>query len=157
MALEIERKFLLAHDGWRAHVERTEQLLQGYLGGTQASVRVRVAGNSAWLNIKGRTLGATRLEFEYPIPPADAEIMLRELADGPILSKQRHYLQLADHLFEIDEFTGDNAGLIVAEVELESEDEEFPRPDWLGAEVTADARYYNVNLVRQPYTQWEDQ
>ena len=156
MALEIERKFLLAHDGWRAQVKRSEQMSQAYLGGTQASVRVRVAGNDAWLNIKGRTLGATRLEFEYPIPVEDAAVMLRELADGPIMAKLRHYLPLGEHVFEIDEFAGDNAGLVVAEVELVSEDQEFPRPDWLGAEVTADTRYYNVNLVRHPYTQWND-
>ena len=156
MAVEIERKFLLVHEGWRAQVERSEQMSQGYLGGTIASVRVRVAGKNAWVNIKGRTLGATRLEFEYSIPVEDAAVMLRELADGPVMTKLRHYLPLGDHVFEIDEFAGDNAGLIVAEIELESEDQEFPRPDWLGAEVTSDARYYNVNLVRHPYTQWND-
>ncbi len=94
MALEIERKFLLVDNGWRGQVERSEQMSQGYLGGTAASVRVRVAGNDAWLNIKGRTLGATRLEFEYPIPVEDASVMLRDLADGPVIDKLRHYVSI---------------------------------------------------------------
>lgn len=156
MALEIERKFLLVDDRWRGQVERSEQMSQGYLGGTSASVRVRVAGKDAWLNIKGRTLGATRLEFEYPIPVEDASVMLRDLADGPVIAKLRHYVPIGEHVFEIDEFAGDNAGLIVAEVELDSEEQEFPRPDWLGTEVTSDPRYYNLNLARHPYSQWSD-
>jgi adenylate cyclase len=152
--IEIERKFLLADDGWRALVERHAYMAQGYLGGTHASVRVRVAGADAWLNIKSRTLGTSRLEFEYPIPRGDAEQMLRELADGPLVSKTRHYVTLDTHTFEIDEFDGDNAGLIVAEVELEHVDESFPRPPWLGREVTEDARYYNINLALRPFATW---
>jgi len=154
MAIEIERKFLLSGDAWRASVERSEYFAQGYLGGTRASVRIRVAGETAWLNIKSKQLGTTRLEFEYVIPRDDAEHMLAALADGPIISKTRHFLPMGDHLFEIDEFDGDNAGLIVAEVELTAADEAFPRPDWLGAEVTLDTRYYNVNLVTFPFSQW---
>jgi adenylate cyclase len=155
MAIEIERKFLLADASWRAAVTRSEYLAQGYLGGTRCSVRIRIGGDSAWLNIKSQTLGSSRLEFEYPVPIADAQIMLSELADGPVVSKTRHYVTVDTHLFEIDEFDGDNLGLIVAEVELGSSDEEFPRPGWLGAEVTDEARYYNIHLARHPYSRWE--
>lgn len=154
MAIEIERKFLLNGDAWRAQVRASEYLAQGYLGGSRSSVRVRIGGDHAWLNIKSLTLGSARLEFEYPIPRADAEVMLRELADGPIVSKTRHYVDIGAHVFEIDEFDGDNAGLIVAEVELGDVNEEFPMPAWLGVEVSDDRRYYNVNLVKHPYRHW---
>jgi adenylate cyclase len=155
IAIEIERKFLLASDDWRAQVSASEYLAQGYLGGTRASVRVRIGGERAWLNIKSMTLGSSRLEFEYPIPLVDAEIMLRELADGPVVSKTRHHVQVGAHVFEIDEFDGDNTGLVVAEVELGVVDEVFERPCWLGREVTDDSRYYNVNLARRPFCSWE--
>lgn len=155
MPIEIERKFLLANDAWRAQVSRSEYLAQGYLGGTRSSVRVRIGAGRAWLNIKSARLGTTRLEFEYAIPLADAQVMLAELADGPVVSKTRHFVEIDYHVFEIDEFDGANAGLIVAEVELGDADEAHPRPDWLGVEVTHDARYMNSNLVRHPYSQWE--
>jgi len=155
IAIEIERKFLLADDRWRAEVRCSEYLAQGYLGGTRSSVRVRIGGDRAWLNIKSLTLGAARLEFEYPIPVVDAQIMLAQLADGPVVSKMRHHVDIGQHLFEIDEFDGDNTGLIVAEVELSAADEEFARPAWLGREVTDDPRYYNVNLARRPFCAWE--
>lgn len=155
MAIEIERKFLLASDAWRAQVAHSEYLAQGYLGGTRCSLRVRVGGQRAWLNIKSRTLGARRLEFEYPIPLADAQAMLRELADGPVVSKTRHHVPIGAWLWEIDEFDGDNAGLVVAEIELDHVDQAFDRPAWLGTEVTEDSRYYNINLARQPYCRWE--
>ena len=155
MPIEIERKFLLANDAWRTQVSRSEYLAQGYLGGTRSSVRVRIGNGRAWLNIKSARLGTTRLEFEYEIPLADAQVMLAELADGPVVSKTRHFVKIGNHVFEIDEFDGANAGLVVAEVELADADEEYPRPSWLGAEVTHDARYFNSNLVRHPYSQWE--
>lgn len=155
MAIEIERKFLLADERWRALVERSEYLAQGYLGGSRSSVRVRIGGARAWLNIKSLSRGPSRLEFEYEIPRADAELMLEQLSDGPVVAKTRHYVRVQAHLFEIDEFDGANQGLIVAEVELDAEDEDFPRPDWLGPEVTDDARYYNINLVRHPFCRWE--
>lgn len=155
IALEIEHKFLLADDGWRGQVRSSEYLAQGYLGGARSSVRVRIGGERAWLNIKSLTLGSSRLEFEYEIPLDDARVMLRELADGPVVSKTRHLVDVGAHVFEIDEFDGDNAGLIVAEVELGAAGEEFVRPSWLGAEVTDDSRYYNINLARRPYRQWE--
>ena len=155
MAVEIERKFLLANADWRAQVSEQQYLAQGYLGGTRCSVRLRIGGASAWLNLKSMALGTTRLEFEYAIPLDDAKVMLKELAEGPVVSKTRHYVDIGAHRFEIDEFDGDNAGLIVAEVELTDAGEDFPRPPWLGDEVTDDSRYYNVNLARRPFRTWE--
>ncbi len=161
MAIEIERKFLVATDGWRAGVERSEAIAQGYLVGAQAlraglahaSVRARLAGEQAWLNIKAATAGIARAEFDYPIPLADARAMLASLCDG-LLEKTRHHVRVGGVLFEIDEFGGDNAGLIVAEVELPAVDAPFPRPSWLGREVSRLPRYYNVNLIAHPYRQW---
>ena len=154
MALEIERKFLLATAGWRPQVERSQSMDQGYLGGERASVRVRIGADGAFLNIKSRQGGAARLEFEYPLPVDDARQLLDELALPGRIAKRRHYVRHAGHLWEIDEFEGDNAGLVVAEIELGSADEPFERPDWLGDEVSEDPRYYNSNLSRHPYTQW---
>ncbi|OOG38683.1 CYTH domain-containing protein [Rhodanobacter sp. C05] len=161
MAIEIERKFLLANDGWRAAIERSESIAQGYLVGAQAlrdgsaraSVRARLAGEQAWLNIKAATPGIARAEFEYAIPVADAKVLLATLCDG-VLEKIRHHVHVDGVLFEIDEFLGDNAGLIVAEVELPAVDASFPRPTWLGREVSALTRYYNVNLITHPYRHW---
>lgn len=161
MPIEIERKFLLADDSWRAGVESSEPIAQGYLVGAQAlregharaSVRARLAGDVAWLNIKAARAGIVRTEFDYPIPVADARVLLSELCDG-VLEKTRHHVTLDGVLFEIDEFAGDNLGLIVAEVELPAVDAAFPRPSWLGREVSALTRYYNVNLIAHPYRQW---
>jgi len=163
MGIEIERKFLLADDSWRAGVARSERIAQGYLvgvralesGDAHASVRVRLAGEQAWLNIKSATLGIERAEFEYPIPIEDATQMLSTLCDG-VLEKIRHYVTVDGVLFEVDEFLGDNQGLVVAEVELPSVDSPFPRPAWLGREVSAQVRYYNVNLIEHPYSSWSD-
>ena len=161
MAIEIERKFLLANDGWRAGIERSEPIAQGYLVGAQAlrdgtaraSVRARLAGTQAWLNIKAARLGIERAEFEYPIPVDDAKNLLATLCDG-VLEKTRHHVRVDGVLFEVDEFAGDNRGLIVAEVELPAVDTPFPRPPWLGREVSTLTRYYNVNLIAHPYRQW---
>lgn len=153
MATEIERKFLLADDGWRQGIERSIRIVQGWLGGDACSVRVRLSDGAGSLNIKSRTLGPVRSEFEYPIPAADADELLA-LCAGPLLAKTRHLVPVAGHCFEIDEFEGDNAGLVVAEIELAGIDVAFPRPSWLGREVTGDPRYYNVNLVREPYSRW---
>jgi adenylate cyclase len=161
MPIEIERKFLLASDDWRADVERSESLAQGYLVGAQAlrdgsaraSVRARLAGEQAWLNIKAATPGIARTEFDYPIPVDDARVLLADLCDG-VLEKVRHHVRVEGALFEIDEFHGDNEGLIVAEIELPALDAAFPRPPWLGREVSALTRYYNVNLIAHPYRQW---
>ncbi|HEY8681819.1 MAG TPA: CYTH domain-containing protein [Rhodanobacter sp.] len=161
MPIEIERKFLLADDSWRSGIERSEPIAQGYLVGAQAlrdgtaraSVRARLAGDVAWLNIKAAMSGIARTEFDYPIPLADARIMLAELCNG-VLEKVRHHVRVDGVLFEIDEFEGDNHGLIVAEVELPAVDAPYPRPAWLGREVSALSRYYNVNLIAHPYRRW---
>jgi adenylate cyclase len=153
--LEIERKFLLRSDGWRQQVRLSTHLRQGYLNNEQhCSVRVRIAGDQAWLNLKGVTLGAQRLEFEYAIPLADAHRMLDTLSCKPLIEKTRHLVDVGRHTFEIDEFEGENAGLIVAEIELDDPDEPFEKPAWLGAEVTDDPRYYNTCLAEHPYQHW---
>lgn len=161
MGVEIERKFLLAGDGWREVAQRSERIAQGYLvsaaaiaaGHARCSVRIRISGEQAWLNIKSATLGIQRHEFEYPVPLADAEHLLHELSDG-LLEKVRHHVMVDGTHFEIDEFLGENAGLVVAEVELPSTDASYPRPDWLGVEVSQFSRYYNVNLIDRPYAHW---
>lgn len=161
MGIEIERKFLLASDAWRAQIERSERIAQGYLvgaaalatGHARASVRVRRLDDEAWLNIKAARLGVERAEYDYPIPPDDADELLATLCNG-VLSKHRHHVTVDGMLFEIDEFLGDNAGLVVAEIELPRADTAFPHPPWLGREVSQLARYYNVNLIAHPYAQW---
>ena len=155
MATEIEHKFLLRNDRWRSQVERSARLRQGYLtSDARCSVRVRVANGQAFLNLKSGTLGIQRSEYEYSIPLAEAEEILDTLCEKPLLEKTRHYLHFGEHLWEIDEFAGDNAGLIVAEVELSRVDELFARPDWLGEDVSHDIRYYNSQLARHPYRNW---
>jgi len=154
MAREIERKFLLKNDSWREAVHESQELRQGYLcGNPRASVRVRIAGDHANLNVKSATLGLERHEFEYPIPLDDARVMLAELA-GEVIEKTRHEVRLGDHVWEIDEFAGANAGLVVAELELAYPDEPFECPAWLGEEVSDDPRYYNTELARHPYSRW---
>lgn len=155
MAREIERKFLLKNDQWRQSIVRSRQFIQGYLvGSTQASVRVRIEGDYAFINIKSATLGVTRDEYEYEIPMDDAREMLENLCDKPLIAKIRHEVIFADKTWEIDEFQRENAGLIVAEIELSSVDEVFALPAWAGNEVSDDPRYYNVCLVTQPYSTW---
>jgi adenylate cyclase len=155
MGKEIERKFLLADEGWREQVQRSRRMSQGYLAdGGRASVRVRVAGDEAWLNVKAAGLVAERDEYEYSIPVEDAREMLGRLARPPLIDKTRHWVAHAGMQWEIDEFHGDNAGLIVAEIELEQVGQAFELPPWLGTEVTHLARYYNVNLGRAPYRDW---
>ncbi|GAA5784436.1 CYTH domain-containing protein [Chitiniphilus shinanonensis] len=153
MATEIERKFLLRHDGWRGQVSRSVRIAQGYLcTDPERTVRVRLKGERGFLTIKGRNEGIARAEFEYPIPHDDAEALLRLCPQ--VLDKTRHLLQADPHTWEIDEFHGDNAGLIVAEIELPAVDAAFARPDWLGDEVSHDPRYFNSNLSRHPYSRW---
>jgi adenylate cyclase len=154
MAREIERKFLVRTDAWRGSVLRSAYFRQGYVAGSaRCSVRVRIADNSAWLALKSPRSGRTRLEFEYTIPREDAVEMLDSF-DGACIEKTRHWLAHADHTWEVDEFLGDNAGLLVAEIELTHEAEEFVRPPWLGMEVTEDRRYYNFNLATFPWCRW---
>jgi adenylate cyclase len=155
MATEIERKFLLASDDWRREVTEHTDLVQGYLSrGKNSAIRVRIKGEQAHLNIKHTIDGIHRLEYEYPIPIGDAREMLERVALRPLIDKTRHHVRRGPHLWEIDEFHGDNAGLVVAEVELSAADEEFERPAWLGTEVSDDARYYNSNLSEHPYSRW---
>lgn len=155
MATEIEYKFLICNERWRSQVDRSVRMRQGYLtSDTRCSVRVRVADNQGFLNVKSGTLGIQRSEYEYPIPLAEAEEILDTLCERPLLEKIRHYVRFGEHLWEIDEFAGDNAGLIVAEVELDHPDEPFARPDWLGEDVSHDIRYYNSQLARHPYRTW---
>jgi adenylate cyclase len=158
MPVEIERKFLVISEAWRRDVSHSEPMAQGYLAGppsSRSSVRVRIAGDAAWLNIKSATLGVERDEYEYAIPHADAERMLATLC-GERVEKVRHHVTAGAHVFEIDEFLGENEGLVVAEIELSHADEPFERPPWLGREVTALARYYNVNLASHPYARWSE-
>jgi adenylate cyclase len=152
MATEIERKFLVVNDGWRDAVESESHIMQGYLAeNPNATVRVRLAGERAFLTIKGRMQGISRSEYEYAIPAEDAAAMLSSLAVSPPIDKVRYKVRHGDHLWDLDVFAGENAGLVMAEVELGSEDESFAVPDWAGREVSGDKRYYNVNLARHPY------
>ena len=154
MGVEIERKFLLAGEGWRGQGD-TVLLRQGYLCSDPSRVvRVRVEGAQGTLTIKGKSTGATRGEWEYAIPLDEANELLDRLCEQPIIEKYRHRIAHAGYVWEVDEFLGANAGLLVAEIELKAEDEVFDRPDWIGAEVTHDTRYFNSNLIRHPFTQW---
>jgi adenylate cyclase len=163
MGVEIERKFLVAGDGWRAAAREVVPMAQGYIndmgamdrGEQKASVRVRIQGETAFLNLKSRELGHTRQEFDYPIPVADARALLA-LCVGGAIDKRRHYVEHAGHLWEVDEFLGDNAGLVVAEIELDHADEAFVKPAWIGKQVTDAARYYNLALASRPYSAWSD-
>jgi adenylate cyclase len=164
VGIEIERKFLLADDGWRTLVLRSVRMAQGYIndmaamreGRQNASVRVRIAGEQAFLNLKSREAGPSRQEFDYPIPVADAEALLA-LCVGGRIEKTRHYIPWDDLTWEVDEFGGDNAGLVVAELELPKVDASFDRPAWLGREVTELVRYYNLALAERPYSRWSAQ
>lgn len=155
MATEIERKFLVVGDGWRAAAHKAIPMRHGYLAplGGAASVRVRIEGTQGKLNVKAAKVGMSRAEYEYDVPAAEVEEMLATLCTGLIL-KTRHYVTVGRHLWEVDEFEGDNAPLVVAEVELASESEPFERPDWVGEEVTQDHRYYNHTLSVTPYATW---
>lgn len=155
MGIEIERKFLVSGDGWRRQVSRSVAMRQGYLSreAGKASVRVRIEGEAANLNIKAAVVGNTRAEYEYAIDPAEAAEMLGALCVGRV-EKTRHYVTIGAHTWEIDEFSGDNQGLVVAELELGAADEAYERPAWLGAEVTEERRYYNHALSQRPFSQW---
>lgn len=154
MGVEIERKFLLRDERWKA-LGQGVLIRQGYLSSHgDRIVRVRIVGQKAILTIKGKSQGATRGEWEYPIPLADAEVFLDTLCEKPIIEKFRYRIPHDGMTWEIDEFLGDNAGLVVAEIELEAEDQPFSKPDWIGEDVTHDTRYVNANLLRHPYSKW---
>ena len=154
MGIEIERKYLVAGDDWRAQASQATHFSQGYLSRDPArTVRVRIAGPQAFLTIKGATTGATRAEFEYAVPVDDARQLLG-MSDGPVVEKIRHLCVVDGMTWEVDEFLGAHAGLLLAEIELKSEDQAFTRPAWLGEDVTGDARYVNANLAVRPFTTW---
>lgn len=154
MAIEIERKFLVNGSNWRENGTPTH-FHQGYLSvGPPVSVRIRISETSAVLNIKQSTLEIQRDEFEYEIPLGEAEHMLEHLCAGHSVEKYRFVVEVDGFTWEIDEFLGENRGLIVAEIELESVDQEFTRPDWLGDEVSSDKRYFNSYLSMHPYNTW---
>jgi len=154
MPVEIERKFLVETSGWRQGAG--VRICQGYLNrDPQRTVRVRLAGNKAFLTIKGPSTGAVRREFEYEIPVLHVAELL-EMCDGPVIEKIRYLVPSGSLVWEVDEFLGENHGLVLAEIELESEDQAFERPPWLGREVTHDPRYFNANLCIHPFSHWEE-
>ena len=155
MGIEIEKKFLLTGKEWKQLATGTAYR-QGYLNSVkERTVRVRTINDQGFLTIKGVSVGATRLEYEYEIPLEDANALLDELCEKPLIEKNRYKVNFNGFTWEIDEFFGENDGLIVAEIELESEDQAFDKPDWVGEEVTGDSRYFNSNLINNPYSKWE--
>lgn len=156
MKQEIERKFLVTSDDWRARVTSSQRIRQGYLSVDPArTVRVRLAGDRGWLTIKGEGKGAARAEFEYAIPPDEAAALLDHLCLRPQIDKTRHLVPHAGRTFEVDVFHGDNEGLTLAEVELAYEEEKVELPPWIGMEVTGDLRYFNARLIQSPFRSWK--
>ncbi len=156
MATEIERKFLVNNDDWRSNAQGT-RYLQGYLCNENShSVRVRLAGARAMLSVKGGGQGIERAEFEYEIPADDARQLLAQFAQGPLIEKTRYRVTHGRHTWEIDEFAGCNAGLIIAEVELQHAEEAVEMPDWVGREVSTERRYFNASLSQRPYAEWDE-
>jgi adenylate cyclase len=154
MGVEIERKFLLRGDAWRGLGEPV-LLRQGYLSSQpDRVVRVRTEGDKGTITIKGRSAGAARGEWEYEIPLADANDLLDQLAEKPLIEKYRRRIAFAGNVWEVDEFLGENQGLMFAEIELAAQDQPFDKPDWIGEEVTHDRRYYNSSLVTLPFSKW---
>ena len=152
MGTEIERKFMVKKGAWRD--EKETKYRQGYLSTVkERTVRVRTIEDKGYITIKGISIGASRMEFEYEIPRQDADALL-DICEKPLIEKNRYKVENGGFVWEVDEFFGENQGLIVAELELENEDQYFPRPGWIGEEVTGDPRYFNSNLVKNPYTKW---
>jgi len=155
MGIEIERKFLLSADTWKEPAKGT-YYRQGYLNSQkERTVRVRTIGDTGFLTIKGISVGATRMEYEYEIPVEDARVLLSELCEKPLIEKNRYKIEFAGFIWEVDEFFGENEGLIVAEIELESEGQQFEKPEWVGKEVSDDPRYFNSSLIKNPFSSWE--
>lgn len=156
MGKEIEKKFLIVSDDWRS-LGTGEPYCQGYLNAEKGrTVRVRTINDRGILTIKGPSVGAARLEYEYDIPIEEAREMLNELCHKPLIEKTRYKVPFAGFTWEIDEFTGENEGLIFSEIELEYEGQQFEIPPWVGKEVTDDGRYYNANLINNPYSNWKE-
>ncbi|MBE9043925.1 CYTH domain-containing protein [Pleurocapsales cyanobacterium LEGE 10410] len=163
MGIEIERKYLVKEAEWRSHKAslpsqslRGEKYCQGYIPtNNRTTVRLRIAGDRGYITLKGKTTGHTRSEFEYPIPVQDAQEMLTTLCDKPLIEKLRYKVLFGNLVWEVDEFLGDNQGLIIAEVELTSEAQQIDLPYWIEREVN-DKKYYNFYLTKHPYSQWKD-
>ena len=156
MAIEIEKKFLIKHIPFN-QVEYSQKIKQGYIVSDEKKViRVREKGDDYFITIKGNKIGISRFEFEYKIPKSDALELFENFCEMGSIKKTRHYVKHLDHTWEIDEFHADNQGLIVAEIELNTENEEFDIPGWVSEEVTTDPKYYNMNLTINPYKNWED-
>jgi len=155
MALEIEHKFLLKNNDWKKEIKKSTQYIQGYLiSDGKKSVRIRTCNNKAWLNIKSATIGTHRQEYEYEIPLSEGEEIINTLCEKPLIEKTRHLVPHKLHTWEIDVFSGENEGLIVAEIELTQVGEHFSKPPWIDKEVTDDLRYYNNQLCNNPYKNW---
>lgn len=159
MAREIERKFLVKSDDWKALAFKQTHFAQGYLNdiseaSAKSSVRVRIEGEKANMNIKSLEIGLSRDEYEYEIPLEEGKQILQKMAAGPVIEKIRYLVKVGQHTWEIDEFLGANLGLVVAEVEMDSEDEKIEIPNWSGQEVTNISRYYNVSLSKVPFSLW---
>ena len=155
MAIEIERKYLIKYIPLN-QVKYSDKIKQSYIvNDNQKVIRVRKKGDNYFLTIKGNTIGISRSEFEYSIPKKDAEYLFKQFCSSGIIKKTRHYVQNKNHLWEIDEFHGKNSGLIVAEIELKSEDETFDVPNWIDKEVTSEKKYYNMNLLKNPFNEWD--
>jgi len=160
MIIETERKFLVTNDSWKKRIAGSEKMIQGYLAIENATVRIRIAGDRAFMTIKGHSSnnGISRKEFEYPVPPGDAGIMLEELCFKPLIEKIRYRVQEKDsHEWVVDVFSGANEGLVLAEIELGSEEETFIIPDWAGEEVSQRPEYRNSSLSANPYSLWKNQ
>ncbi len=156
MGIEIERKFLLNGNQWK-NLSVADVIRQGYLSADHARVvRIRIVNEKAFITIKSSVNGLFRNEWEYPIPLVDAEEMLEKLCQRPLIEKKRYRIPYKGMVWEVDEFFGENTGLLIAEIELESEDQIFSKPEWIGKEVTHDPRYYNTNLMKNPYLTWEE-
>jgi adenylate cyclase len=156
MATEIERKYLILNKDWQTNVDSKLHIVQGYLATNElSSTRIRIQNDKANINIKSATLGITRTEFEYLIPVEDAQQMIDHLCIKPVIKKTRYTVKHSSHIWEVDVFSSENEGLVVAEIELTSPDEAFDKPSWLGKEVSDEPKYYNVCLVKYPYKAWQ--
>ena len=154
MGKEIERKFLVKNDSFKK-LAKGDKYRQGYLNSMKERVvRVRTINDKGFLTVKGITTGATRAEYEYPIPVKDADAMLDDLCEKPLIEKNRYKISFKGFIWEVDEFFGENQGLICAEIELEQEDQLFEKPEWIADEVTGDPKYFNSNLIQNPYRKW---
>tara|TARA_B110000008_G_C16486023_1_gene370147 strand:+ start:17 stop:502 length:486 start_codon:yes stop_codon:yes gene_type:complete len=154
LAIEIEKKFLIKNIPFN-QIQYSHKITQGYIVSDQYKViRVRKKNNEYFITIKGNKIGISRFEFEYKIPKGDANDLFQNFCKIGVIRKTRHYVHYKNHIWEIDEFHNENEGLIIAEIELNSEDEKFHIPDWIFKEVTGEAKYYNMNLIKHPYCKW---